>query len=79
MLQANFISDPIEIFIYMFEQSIGCGVALLYEEWANLLERLGNTKKADAIYLEGISRRAQPLDELKKKHRYFHDFEGLGF
>jgi hypothetical protein len=67
--QANFIDDPVEIYTYMFDQKIGCGLSLLYEEWANFLERLGNTKKADTIYQEGISRGAQPLDELKQRHR----------
>ena len=43
---------------------------MLYEEWANFLERLGNTKKADTIYLEGIARGAQPLDALRLKHRF---------
>ncbi|KAK7484682.1 hypothetical protein BaRGS_00024090 [Batillaria attramentaria] len=51
---ANFIDDPLEIYSYMFDQSIGCGLASLYEEWAGFLERTGNTKKADTIYMEGI-------------------------
>ncbi|XP_070183002.1 mitotic checkpoint serine/threonine-protein kinase BUB1 beta-like [Littorina saxatilis] len=68
---ANFIDDPVEIYTYMFDHAIGCSLTLLYEEWANFLERLGNTKKADTIYLEGISRGAQPLDMLKLKHSEF--------
>ena len=70
LLQANFIDDPVEIYTYMFDQNIGCGLTMLYEEWANFLERLGNTKKADTIYLEGIARGAQPLDALRLKHRF---------
>ncbi|XP_076448579.1 mitotic checkpoint serine/threonine-protein kinase BUB1-like [Babylonia areolata] len=68
---ANFSDDPVEIYRYMFDQNIGCHLAVLYEEWANFVERLGNTKKADSIYLDGISRGAQPLDVLKLKHSEF--------
>ncbi|KAL8619174.1 hypothetical protein ACOMHN_049956 [Nucella lapillus] len=68
---ANFSDDPVEVYQYMFDQNIGCGLTLLYEEWANFVERVGNTKKADSIYLEGISRGAQPLDVLKFKHGEF--------
>ena len=47
---------------------------LLYEEWANFLERLGNANKGDTIYLEGIAQGAQSLDalRLKVKHRFVH-------
>lgn len=63
------MDDPLEIYVYMFDQKIGCELSILYEEWASFLERLGNTKKANAIYLEGIKRGAQPLDVLNIKHQ----------
>lgn len=53
----------------MRDKGIGCQCAALYEAWANYLELLGNTKKADAIFAEGLRRKAEPFDVLQKRHQ----------
>ncbi|CAG5132897.1 unnamed protein product [Candidula unifasciata] len=63
--------DPVVIFTYMFDNGIGVNVATMYVEWAISLERNGDSKKADAIYTEGLNRRAQPEDLLIQRHRQF--------
>ncbi|XP_048258908.1 mitotic checkpoint serine/threonine-protein kinase BUB1-like [Haliotis rufescens] len=68
---ANFCNDPAEMFAFMFDQSIGCEVSFLYDAWATVLEDTGNTKKADAIYQEGLRRNAQPAEFLIRKHQEF--------
>ncbi|BFZ17353.1 hypothetical protein BsWGS_20394 [Bradybaena similaris] len=68
---ACFTEDPVVVFSYMFDNGIGDSVAALYLEWALSLERNGDSKKADAIYIEGINRRAEPEDLLIQRHQQF--------
>ncbi|XP_067682886.1 mitotic checkpoint serine/threonine-protein kinase BUB1-like [Haliotis asinina] len=68
---ASFCIDPAEMFAFMFDQKIGCEVSFLYDAWASVLEDAGNTKKADAIYQEGLRRNAQPAEFLLRKHQEF--------
>ena len=46
-----------------------CELAAFYEIWAWEYERIGNLKRANSIYEQGIQRGATPLDLLKKKHQ----------
>ena len=68
MFQANCCDTPGDIFGYMRDQGVGTNVAAFYEAWAWLLEQLGNTKKADAVYMLGIKMNAHPLESLQRKH-----------
>ena len=61
------MNDPLEIYNYMYDQNIGCEVSCFYEAWATILEQLGNNKRADAIYREGIKKGARPLETLQRK------------
>jgi len=70
LFQTSYCANPLEIYSYLFNQGIGCGLARFYDTWASELEKLGNTKKADLIYLRGIETGAQPVDLLKRQHRY---------
>ena len=54
----------------MQDQGIGTYLACFYEAWAWLLEQVGNTKRADAVYKEGRKNLAQPLDALERKHEW---------
>ncbi|KAK2161830.1 hypothetical protein NP493_1557g00022 [Ridgeia piscesae] len=67
----SYCANPLEIYSYLFNQGIGCGLARFYDTWASELEKLGNTKKADLIYLRGIETGAQPVDLLKRQHSEF--------
>ena len=57
------------MFEHMRDQGIGCQLAAFYEAWASHLELLGNTKKADAIFAEGLKCQAEPFDVLQKRHQ----------
>ena len=61
-----------DIFQFMFTSNISSSLAQFYVAWANELETRGNTKKADAIYNQGIEKGAQPLDLLRRRHQYVH-------
>ena len=61
--------DPLEIFSYLYDKSIGSRLSLLYETWSAELEKLGNYKRAEVIFEKGIDIGAQPLDHLLKKHK----------
>jgi len=52
-------------------QTIGTTFALLYEEFAIVLERNGRRGDADETYLLGINRQASPVERLQAKHREF--------
>jgi len=54
----------------MHSQQLCSGLALFYESWAQLLESLGDHKKADEVFNLGIQRNAQPLDRLMNQHRF---------
>jgi len=61
-------NDPLEMYNFMFDQNIGCVLSCFYEGWACLLEQIGNYKKADAVYQNGLQKNARPFDHLKSKH-----------
>lgn len=44
----------------------GTKLTLFYEAWAWELEQVGNTKRADAIYKEGLANNAQPRERLER-------------
>jgi len=60
------IDDPIDIYNYMLDNDIGTSLAIYYKSYADHLELIGATKKADEIYNLGINRNAEPLDSLKE-------------
>ncbi|XP_064601277.1 mitotic checkpoint serine/threonine-protein kinase BUB1-like [Liolophura sinensis] len=68
---ASLSSDPLEAYAFLYDQGIGCELAALYEAWTWELEQVGNTKKADALYQEGLNRRAFPVDRLERSYREF--------
>ncbi|XP_070532403.1 mitotic checkpoint serine/threonine-protein kinase BUB1-like isoform X2 [Ptychodera flava] len=67
----NYCTDPLEIFQFLNNRGIGWKCAALYEAWATELENLGNAKKADAVYLDGIAKNAEPKEKLQRLHREF--------
>ncbi|KAJ7468011.1 Mad3/BUB1 homology region 1-domain-containing protein [Mycena latifolia] len=71
LLYASFVEKPTIIYDFLIANEIGTDFALLYEEFAAVLERDGRRKEADDAYLLGIARRAAPLDHLKARHADF--------
>ncbi|KAG5644700.1 hypothetical protein DXG03_007923 [Asterophora parasitica] len=71
LLYASFVERPTLIYRFLIANEIGTEFALLYEEYAAVLERDGRRKDADEAYALGIARRASPLDHLKSRHDDF--------
>ncbi|KAL1752363.1 Mad3/BUB1 homology region 1-domain-containing protein, partial [Schizophyllum commune] len=67
----SFVNKPTTIYKFLLANEIGTQFALLYEEYAAVLERDGRRKAADEVYLLGIARHAEPLDHLKSRHQEF--------
>ncbi|XP_021371994.1 mitotic checkpoint serine/threonine-protein kinase BUB1 beta-like isoform X2 [Mizuhopecten yessoensis] len=68
---ADFCKEPLEIYNFMKDQAIGVDLASFYLAWAWTNEQMGNSKKSDLIFQEGIRRLAQPLDVLERRHKEF--------
>jgi len=56
--------------MYLFNNKIGTGLAILFNAWALALEQAGDTRKADRAYVYGIELQAQPVEWLQAQHRY---------
>ncbi|KAJ1733855.1 protein kinase [Coemansia biformis] len=59
------------VYQFLVANKIGDSLAMLYEEYAKLLEGLGKTPKADEVYRLGIARKAQPLSRLQRRFDEF--------
>ncbi|KAF9077412.1 Mad3/BUB1 homology region 1-domain-containing protein [Rhodocollybia butyracea] len=71
MLYASFVEKPTIIYRFLLANDIGVELAILYEEYAAILERDGRRKEADDVYCLGIARKASPLDHLKGRYTDF--------
>ncbi|KAG7094888.1 hypothetical protein E1B28_005695 [Marasmius oreades] len=71
MLYASFVEKPGMIYRFLLANEIGTDDAILYEEYAAILERGGRRKEADQVYTLGVARKAAPLERLKSKHADF--------
>ncbi|XP_037934527.1 uncharacterized protein LOC119668921 [Teleopsis dalmanni] len=73
-LYIKFISshkNSIESYQQLFNAGIGTMVSDFYISWAYCYDLVGNTRKADEIFKQGVACRAQPLDELKEAQQHF--------
>ncbi|KAG8887456.1 hypothetical protein FRB98_009600 [Tulasnella sp. 332] len=68
---ANLVAKPQLIFAHLLANDIGSVFTLLYVEYANVLERLGQRSKADEIYRLGIARKAKPSSLLDERYNEF--------
>lgn len=67
----DYFDAPREVYVYLAQNDIGQKLALYYEEYAALLESLGQTKKATEVYNIGIDKNATPLKRLQRKFEEF--------
>lgn len=65
------LSNPIEMFQYLYNKDIGTNWALFYEARALLQENCGKYKDAEDSFKLGINRKAMPVDHLKYKYSQF--------
>ncbi|KAH9508437.1 hypothetical protein Btru_055236 [Bulinus truncatus] len=68
---ACYSDDPVDIYKYMFDNSIGVHVASFYIEWALAVERKGDMKTADQLYVNGLKLSAEPKELLVERHQQF--------
>lgn len=67
ILYSKYVDTPRDIFRFLEANNIGTSSASLYEEWATIEESNRQFKEAEAIWMLGIHRRAEPLGRLKKR------------
>ncbi|XP_017754216.1 PREDICTED: uncharacterized protein LOC108546562 isoform X2 [Eufriesea mexicana] len=73
-LWINYISmqkNPLELYQLLHNNGIGTMVADMYRAWAFELEQIEDYKRADEVYLMGLSALAEPQDELDYAHKNF--------
>ncbi|KAG0643780.1 Mad3/BUB1 homology region 1-domain-containing protein [Tuber brumale] len=63
----SFSDAPREAFAYLARHDIGQRLALFYEEYAALLEKMGRKRQAGEIYQTGMENNARPTDRLLRK------------
>ncbi|KAJ3574941.1 hypothetical protein NP233_g1416 [Leucocoprinus birnbaumii] len=71
LLYASYVEKPVVIYRFLVVNEIGTNWALLYEEYAAVLERDGRRKEADEAYSLGIARKASPLEHLQERYNDF--------
>ncbi|XP_076177395.1 uncharacterized protein LOC143151837 isoform X2 [Ptiloglossa arizonensis] len=73
-LWINYISvqkNPLELYQLLYTNGIGTMVADIYRAWAFELEQMEDYKRADKVYLMGLSAKAEPQEELDYAHKNF--------
>ncbi|KAK1272456.1 hypothetical protein QJS04_geneDACA012250 [Acorus gramineus] len=71
ILYADVTQDVEKVYLEMEDKQIGISHSLLYEAFAFLMESKGDLVEALSFYQLGISRKAEPLERLKKMHKLF--------
>ncbi|OWZ23871.1 BUB protein kinase [Phytophthora megakarya] len=68
---ADLVSNPKDIFKYLYQNKIGERVSLFYIGWAYVLETMANYPQAHKIYLKASQKNAEPQDMLERKYKEF--------
>ena len=68
---ADKTKEPMTVFKYLHQEKIGTESALLWVAWAFVAERDNDYQFAEKIFKKGISKNAQPLELLKRRHKQF--------
>lgn len=68
--QVSIQKNPLELYQLLHSNGIGTTVADMYRAWAFELEQIEDYKRADEVYLMGLSTRAEPFEELSCAHQY---------
>jgi checkpoint serine/threonine-protein kinase len=68
---STYSPTPLDIFVFLERNEIGQELALYYEEYAALLERMTRKRKADEVFLRGIRVQARPVERLRKRYAEF--------
>ncbi|CEG36129.1 bub protein kinase [Plasmopara halstedii] len=68
---ADLVSNPKDIFKFLYQNKIGERVSLFYIGWAYVLETMANYPQAHKIYLKASQKNAEPQDLLERKYNEF--------
>ncbi|KAI5481322.1 checkpoint serine/threonine-protein kinase [Pseudohyphozyma bogoriensis] len=68
---AKHVECPEDCYRFLMARGIGEKLAVLYEEYASVLEAANKRTEADSVYQLGISRGAIPLERLKRRYLEF--------
>ncbi len=68
---AGLCNDPVEIFTFLFTQNMFTKLSAFYVAWASELETMGNMKKANTVYSQGLECNAEPTDLLQIRMKEF--------
>ncbi|XP_071550676.1 mitotic checkpoint serine/threonine-protein kinase BUB1-like [Panulirus ornatus] len=68
---ANLFPNPLEIYQTLEAKGLFTAVAEFYINWSWEMEKIGNFKRADAIYQTGLQLGAKPLNTLEEAHKKF--------
>ena len=65
------LTNPSEMFNYLFNKDIGTDWALFYESRALVQETMGKYKDAEESFKIGVNRKAFPVEKLKQSYELF--------
>jgi checkpoint serine/threonine-protein kinase len=68
---STYSDAPLDIFAFLQRNDIGQELALYYEEYAAVLERMNRKRKADEVFQMGLLREARPAERLRKRYDEF--------
>ena len=68
---STYSDSPLDIFVFLQRNEIGQELALYYEEYAAVLERMNRKRKADEVFQMGLLREARPVARLQKRYAEF--------
>jgi checkpoint serine/threonine-protein kinase len=68
---STYSDAPLDIFVFLQRNDIGQELALYYEEYAAVLERMNRKRKADEVFQMALLREARPVERLRKRYGEF--------
>jgi checkpoint serine/threonine-protein kinase len=68
---STYSDAPLDIFVFLQRNEIGQELALYYEEYAAVLERMNRKRKADEVFQMGLLRESGPVERLRKRYDEF--------
>lgn len=68
---STYSDAPLDIFTFLQRNEICQELALYYEEYAAVLERMNRKRKADEVFQIGLLKEARPVERLRKRYSEF--------
>lgn len=68
---STYSDTPLDIFAFLQRNEIGQELALYYEEYTAVLEKMNRKRKADEVFQLGLLREARPIERLRRRYDEF--------